>query len=119
MKFENPREFQCLGFNLTDLDVKIDKGYIQLSAGYEKVDITDKELCELFEKALQEGPMKAIKKMADEFPGFAAFGQSMGMGGDSESSSGKKELPHRVESIKKDDNKDGGQKEETFHTDEF
>lgn len=115
MKFENPKEFQCLGFNLTDLDVKIDKGYIQLSAGYEKIDITDKEVCEAFEKALQEGPMKAMKKMSEEFSGgFSSF-SGMGMGGDSD----KKELPHKVDSLKTEDNKQPKKEEGSFHTDEF
>ena len=33
-KFNNPRELQCLGFNLTNIAVKINKGYLQVNGNY-------------------------------------------------------------------------------------
>jgi len=37
-KFNNPEEFSCLGFNLTDLDVKVNQGYVQVNSNYIKVE---------------------------------------------------------------------------------
>ena len=55
--FRNPKEFQCLGFNLTDLDVLIRKGYLQINAAYMEVDASHLEHCGIFERALRNGPL--------------------------------------------------------------
>ena len=36
--FINPKELSCLGFNLTNLLVKINKGFLQFNANYVNVD---------------------------------------------------------------------------------
>ena len=40
----NPKEFLCMGFKLSDLDVKVKKGYIQADVGYEEVTEDKKNL---------------------------------------------------------------------------
>lgn len=48
-KFPNPKELQCLGFNLTNVDVKVNKGFVQFNANYIKIDVPeDEEACNKF-----------------------------------------------------------------------
>jgi hypothetical protein len=51
-----------MGFKLSDLDVKVKKGFIQVDAGYEKIHEDKKNLtfCEQFEAAMKEGPFRAF-----------------------------------------------------------
>ncbi len=58
----NLREFQCLGFNLTDMDLMFKKSMIQLNAAYIKIDNPDVEYCGRFEKAMREGPLKKMER---------------------------------------------------------
>jgi hypothetical protein len=46
-KFDNPREAQCLGFNMTNVMVKVNKGFIQVNGGYIRLDKDqiDTEFC--------------------------------------------------------------------------
>jgi hypothetical protein len=82
-KLTNPPELQCVGFNLTDIDLKIKKGFIQLDADYQKIENVDSEFCKEFEKSLREGPMKALQSMGKDFPGFpGGFGQVAASEGD-------------------------------------
>jgi hypothetical protein len=51
-----------MGFKLSDLDVKVKKGFIQVDAGYEKIQEDKKNLtfCDQFEAAMKEGPFRAF-----------------------------------------------------------
>ena len=65
-KFQNPREAQCLGFNLTNIMVKINKGFIQVNSNYIRLnqDQVDTEFCETFEQRIANSPMDIFKKIA-------------------------------------------------------
>lgn len=61
-KFNNPKELSCLGFNLTNLFVKVNKGFLQLNANYVKVDEpASPEACETLKHALTNNPKKLIE----------------------------------------------------------
>jgi len=66
-KFKNPRELQCLGFNLTNVNVKINKHFLQVNANYLKLgkDEIDAPYCEQFEGAVSNSPLSIFKKIAD------------------------------------------------------
>jgi hypothetical protein len=53
----NPKEFQCLGFNLTTMDVSIHKGYIQLNAAYKNVTEPNRHFCDVFDRMMRLGPI--------------------------------------------------------------
>lgn len=36
--FDNPKEFECFGFNFTNLDVIINKGFLQINGNYKRID---------------------------------------------------------------------------------
>jgi hypothetical protein len=44
----NPKELQCLGFNISDYDISFKKSQMQVSAYYNPVDKVDEALCEKF-----------------------------------------------------------------------
>jgi len=56
------------------------KGFMQLSAGYDKISDPDEEFCAKFEETMREGPMKAMKSMGKGFPEFSKFAKGFGMG---------------------------------------
>ena len=64
-----------MGFKLSDLDVKIKKGYIQADVGYEEVTEDKKNLtfCDQFEAAMKEGPFRAFQSISKEFPEMAGL----------------------------------------------
>ena len=66
-KFNNPRELQCLGFNLTNVNVKINKHFLQVNGNYIKLnpDQIEKEFCQKFEDAVANSPKDVFKKIAD------------------------------------------------------
>ena len=43
-----PKEFACLGFEVTDMDLAFKKSQMLFSAYHKKVDAADEELCETF-----------------------------------------------------------------------
>lgn len=62
-----PKEVECLGFKLTDLNVGFKKGYMEIGCGYKTVDVpSDPKTCESFMNALRNGPSE-IMDMADKF----------------------------------------------------
>jgi len=65
-KFNNPRELQCLGFNLTNVMVKINKGYLQVNGNYIRLgqDQVDTEFCSGFEEKIANSPADVFKKIA-------------------------------------------------------
>jgi hypothetical protein len=63
-KFPNPKEVQCFGFNLTNVVIKVNKGFLQVNANYIKIDKpTDENYCELFEEALTRSPKAFFQKL--------------------------------------------------------
>lgn len=65
-KFNNPRELQCLGFNLTNVNVKINKHFLQINGNYQKLtsDQVDTAMCAKFEEAVANSPHKVFEKIA-------------------------------------------------------
>jgi hypothetical protein len=93
-KFKNPKELQCVGFNLTEIDIILKKGHVIVSAGYEKIDNPDVEFCAKFEETMREGPMKAMKNIGKNFPEFANLAKGFGLDpNENEEDSGNLELP--------------------------
>ena len=64
-KFRNIKEVQCFGFNLTDLDILIRHGYIQVNTGYVETNPDDFPHCAVFDRALRAGPIANV----DNFKG--------------------------------------------------
>ena len=64
-KFTNPRELQCLGFNLTNVAVKINKGYLQVNGNYIRLtqEDVDTEFCSSFEERVNNSPAEIFKKI--------------------------------------------------------
>ncbi len=60
-----------MGFNLTDLDVMIRKGYIQFNAGYVETNSTDIGHCQAFERAMRAGPISHMNDIKDKFQGIS------------------------------------------------
>ena len=57
-----PAEMECLGFKLSDADIKFKRGYLELSCGYKLVNKPiDESICEEFINALREGPKQALE----------------------------------------------------------
>lgn len=53
----SPRELECLGMKLSDMNLLFRKGYLELSFDYRKVSQpSDPEVCERFMKMMQKGP---------------------------------------------------------------
>lgn len=65
-KFNNPRELQCLGFNLTNVNVKINKHFLQVNGNYIKLtpEQVDTDFCTMFEGAVENSPKKIFEKIA-------------------------------------------------------
>lgn len=57
-----PAEVECLGFKLSNADIKFKKGYLEMSCGYKLVDKPiNEEICDEFIRALREGPKQALE----------------------------------------------------------
>ena len=66
----SPKELECLGMRLADLDVKFNKGYVEISFDYKKVkNPIDPEVCDKFMKALQQGPQSMMDQAKDMLGG--------------------------------------------------
>jgi hypothetical protein len=69
--FENPQELECFGFNFTNMDVIINRGYLQLNANYKKIETpSNLEFCEDFEALLREKPERMVQLLSDYIPGL-------------------------------------------------
>ena len=65
-----PPEVECLGFALSDADIKFKKGYLEMSCGYKLVDKpSNPALCESFIETLREGPKQALEDAGGLFDG--------------------------------------------------
>jgi len=62
---QNPKELQCLGFNIADLDIAFKKSQVQLSAYYKKTKYQNKKLCDDFLAELRGSPNKWFSQFAD------------------------------------------------------
>lgn len=63
----NPKEFECLGFRLTDFNILFKKSYAEIVCSYEPVDeVSDPEYCEDFALAMRNGP-DALVENAKEY----------------------------------------------------
>lgn len=79
-KFVNPKELSCLGFNLTNLLVKINKGFLQFNANYITVDEpVDKNICEKLAAAIRNNPTAMLDKLST-IPGVSAMKDKFGVG---------------------------------------
>ena len=68
-----PEELDCLGIQLSDLNVNFKRGYVEVSCGYKKVEKPrSPELCDAFIQALAEGPKKAQESVDNLFGGMSA-----------------------------------------------
>lgn len=63
---KNPRELQCLGFNLVDLDVSFRKSQMQFSTYFKPVEREDQEICSKFRDELAKGPKKIMDQWNDK-----------------------------------------------------
>lgn len=73
---DNPPELQCFGFNLTNMDVFINKGYIQLNSNYIKIERDQlsefrREFCEVLEGTLRSSPEKFQDMLGHYIPGLS------------------------------------------------
>ena len=67
-----PPEMECLGIAPSDLRLNFKKGYCEISCGYKKIDTPSKpEVCDVFIKALQEGPKAAQEAAESVFGGMS------------------------------------------------
>lgn len=65
-----PPEMECLGFKLSDADIKFKKGFLEISCGYKLVDKpSNPGICDEFIRALREGPKDALNQGAGLFDG--------------------------------------------------
>lgn len=62
------KEVECLGFQLSDMQVNFRKNFLEINCGYKKVGIpSDPEVCENFLDALKHGPKKFMDGATDMF----------------------------------------------------
>ena len=66
-KFHNPPESQCLGFNLTNVNIKVNKGFLQINGGYIKIakEDVDQAFCADFEERIAKSPQDIFKKLTE------------------------------------------------------
>ena len=67
--FSNPKEFQCMGFNLSHLDVQVKKGYLQVDAGYQDVWDPNEHFCGVFDRMMRLGPIANAQSIKERFAG--------------------------------------------------
>jgi hypothetical protein len=97
-KFKNPKELQCLGFNLTDVDVIINEGYIQLNSNYIPVPFSDDKVCELIRNTLADGPEKLLTRLQQNVPAAPANTSPVRELGDSRT-----ETPNFVQEVEEEE----------------
>lgn len=63
----SPRELECLGMKLADMELVFRKGYFELSFDYKKVaEPSDPEVCNRFMKMMRKGPESMIQEATEE-----------------------------------------------------
>jgi hypothetical protein len=65
--FKNPPESQCLGFNLTNVMVKVNKGFLQVNGNYIRIapEQVDTAFCKAFEERVAQSPYEILKKIQE------------------------------------------------------
>jgi len=71
-----PKEMECLGVQLSDLDLKFRKGFMEMSIDYTEVETMTGPSCVEFLTALREGP-KRLKDTADSVLGDQTWREYM------------------------------------------
>lgn len=66
---KNPKELQCFGFNVSDLDLSFKKSQVQFSLFYKEITNPNKEICDAFEEELRKSPQKIFDQMKNYGPG--------------------------------------------------
>ena len=66
---KNPKELQCFGFNVSDLDLSFKKSQLQMSLFYKDVANPDREVCDAFDEELKKSPSKVFEQMKNYGPG--------------------------------------------------
>ena len=66
---KNPKELQCFGFNVSDVDLSFKKSQVQFSLFYKDIANPNKEICDAFEKELKKSPQKIFEQMKNYGPG--------------------------------------------------
>mmetsp|Transcript_42148 Transcript_42148/g.64639 ORF Transcript_42148/g.64639 Transcript_42148/m.64639 type:complete len:555 (-) Transcript_42148:60-1724(-) len=70
---KNPKELQCLGFNLSDLDVSFKKSQVQLSGYYKDVEKPNKAVCDAFLRDIKNAP----QMLKDQLEKTGPIGESL------------------------------------------
>ena len=60
-----PKEIQCFGFKISDLDVSFKKSQMQLTAYQQPVDEIDQEVCDKFHEDLNSHQSELLKNVED------------------------------------------------------
>ena len=66
---KNPKELQCFGFNVSDLDLSFKKSQVQFSLFYKDIESPDSEVCDNFKEELRKSPAKIFEQMKNYGPG--------------------------------------------------
>lgn len=62
----NPKEFECLGFRVTDFNIFFRKSYAEVVCNWEPVDeVSDAQYCEDFALAMRNGPDAFVENAKD------------------------------------------------------
>ena len=58
----SPKELECLGFKLGNMDLNFKKGYMEVNFGYKKVKYpSNPRVCEKFLEYIRRGPQEFLK----------------------------------------------------------
>ena len=68
--FPNPKELACFGFNLTNIDIKFNNGFIQVDANYITVAEPKSFICETLQSSLKASPEKILELVKGYVPGM-------------------------------------------------
>jgi len=59
----SPKELECLGMKLADMNLLFRKGFMELNFDYKRVDVpSDPEGCDKFVKMMRKGPESMIEE---------------------------------------------------------
>ena len=80
--FPNPKELACFGFNLTNIDIKFNNGFIQVDANYITVAEPNSFICETLQSSLKASPEKILELVKGYVPGMKDKLKDAFQGGD-------------------------------------
>jgi hypothetical protein len=67
---KNPKQLQCFGFNISDIDLSFKKSQVQFSMFYKKISNPNREICDSFDEELRKSPQKIFDQMKNYGPGM-------------------------------------------------